>query len=211
MKQILSLLFLALFGTALAAQPNNAEAMRVLDRCASVLQRAGAVQTDFVITHFLGAKEQGRMSGLYYKKGNKYHMTSSQTKVWFDGKTQYTYSASTNEVSITQPDKTEQQRSNPYSFINLYKKGYQGSVENEMLRGHTCYTVHLKATGKEPIKEMYVSIDPKSYLPLCVRFLQGGNWVRISLNNLKTHQNFKSGLFEFPAKEFTSAEVVDLR
>ena len=88
--------------TLVSSAQNAVEARKVLDKTASVIGRKGGACADFKIT----SKKYGNTSGSIAIKGNKFHASTPQAIVWFDGKTQWTYLKSTDEVNITNPKET---------------------------------------------------------------------------------------------------------
>ena len=73
------------------------------------------------------------------------------------------------------------------------------------------YEIHLKAKdAKQSIKEMYITVNSKTYLPSLVKMQQGGKWSTISISNFKA-QNLSDALFTFNPKQYPDAEVIDLR
>jgi outer membrane lipoprotein-sorting protein len=93
---------------------------------------------------------------------------------------------------------------NPYTFVNLYKKGY--TITSTDVASGT--QVHLVGKGKS-ISEMYILVD-KSYNIKEIKFYQKGNWVTIHISNLK-NQSLDDTVFTFNAKDFPKAEIIDLR
>lgn len=196
MKKAFLFLIISLFAIGASAQ----DAKKILDKTAAVVGSKSGAQANFSIS---GGKLNA--SGTIAIKGNKFCARTAQATMWYDGKTQWTYMAKTNEVNVANPSAAQQQRMNPYSFISLYKKGYNLSAKKQ----GTGYEVHMKATGKASIPEMYVTVDA-SYRPTKVRMLQGGNWTTITISNFQA-KKLSDATFTFNAKEFPTAEVIDLR
>lgn len=88
----------------------------------------------------------------------------------------------------------------------MYKSGYNNSVTT---KGND-YQIHLKATGNKQIREMYVTVNKKSYVPSQIRMLQGKTWTTITVTNFKK-ANLGDNTFRFNSRDFPSAEVIDLR
>ena len=196
--RILSNLLFSLF----AVLPVSAQtAKEVLDKTAATISKVQGAQANFTISG-----QNMNTSGTIAIKGKKFHATTPQASIWFDGKTQWTYLKNNDEVNIATPSAEEQQAINPYTFINMYKNGYKYTMEKK--GGH--YVVHLTATGKKSIQEMYVTIGQKSYVPSQIRYKAGKGWITIDIRNFKT-ANLSDGLFRFNAKDFPNAEVIDLR
>ena len=149
----------------------------------------------------------GNTNGEIAIKGKKFHATTPDATIWFDGKTQWTYMKGNDEVNISNPTEAQLQAINPYNFINIYKKGYKLSskkVENS-------YEVHLIPTDKSrKIQEMYIIVDSSSYRPTHVKMKQKDKWSTIIISQLTT-ASLSDNLFQFNSKDFPKAEIIDLR
>ncbi|MCR4774662.1 MAG: hypothetical protein K5854_09940 [Prevotella sp.] len=183
---------------------SDAQARKVLDKTAALIGRKGGASANFSIS---GAKI-GATSGTIAIKGNKFHATTPQATVWYDGKTQWSYMKKTNEVNVTTPTLAKQTTMNPLTFINMYKKGYNLGMKTI----GTNYQVHLTAStpAKQSIKELYIMINKSSYAPTEVKMKQASGWTTIKISNFKA-KNQPNGTFVFRAKDFPTAEVIDLR
>lgn len=202
MKKIVLICFMSLFTMFTWAQTAN-EAKKVLDKTASVVGRKGGASASFKVS----STKYGNTSGTISIKGNKFHAKTPQAIVWFDGKTQWTYMNSTEEVNIISPNEAQQAAMNPYQFINLYKSGFDMSMKT--VSGY--YQVHLTAQNKKrSVQEMYININKKTYIPSQVKMRQGSSWTTIDISNFKA-SNQPNSLFTFNAKDFPKAEVIDLR
>ena len=202
MKKIVLICFMSLFAMFTWAQTAN-EAKKVLDKTASVVGRKGGASASFKVS----STKYGNTSGTISIKGNKFHAKTPQAIVWFDGKTQWTYMNSTEEVNIITPNEAQQAAMNPYQFINLYKSGFDMSMKT--VSGY--YQVHLTAQNKKrSVQEMYININKKTYIPSQVKMRQGSSWTTIDISNFKV-SNQPNSLFTFKAKDFPKAEVIDLR
>ena len=126
--------------------------------------------------------------------------------VWYNGKTQWSYMKQNNEVNVSTPDASQRARMNPYVFVNVYKKGYKMSMKNV---GNS-KEIHLTATGKSAIPQMYIIVDNKTSVPSHVKMLMNGSWTSVVISNF-TRANISDAYFSFNAKDFPKAEIVDLR
>jgi outer membrane lipoprotein-sorting protein len=177
-------------------------AKQVLDKTAAVVSDKNGVQANFSIK---GAQMQ--TSGTFAVKGRKFHATTPQATMWFDGKTMWTYMKKNDEVNVSNPTESQLAAINPYNFINLYKKGFRYS----MTKNDKIFTVHLTSNdSKQKIKEMFISIEKKGYTPTEVKILQNGRWTIFTISDFK-RESLSDGLFKFNSKDFPSAEVIDLR
>ena len=174
----------------------------VLDKASAKITVKSGVQANFKMTGGMG-----NTSGTIAVKGRKFHATTPQAIIWFDGKTQWTYMKNNDEVNVTTPTEAQLQTINPYNFINLYKSGYNSTLN----KAGKDYIVHLTATSKDKkIQELFITINKTSYQPTQVKLLQGTKWTIFDTTDLKK-QNIPDSQFHFNAKDFPQAEVIDLR
>lgn len=197
MKKIVLALTLLLAAAAGYAQT----ATQVLDKASQKLNIKSGFKADFK-----ASMPQGTITGTVAVKGNKFMATTQHTKMWFDGKTQWTYMTRNDEVNVSNPKDSELQAMNPYNFINLYKKGYKSTMRTE--GGN--YVIHLTADSKaKKVQELFITVD-KSYSLTQVKMLQGKKWTIFDITNLK-QEALADSYFRFNAKDFPTAEVIDLR
>ena len=198
MKKICFLMMAALLSTATMAQT----AKSVLDKAAANITVKEGVKANFKMTGGIG-----NTSGTILIKGKKFHATTPKAIVWFDGKTMWTYMKDNEEVNVSTPTEAQLQAINPYNFINLYKNGYSSTL-NET---GNAYVVHLTSTAKDrKIKELFITVDKKSYHPTQVKLQQGKTWTIFEITNL-SKSKIADSEFRFNAKDFPKAEVIDLR
>ncbi len=202
MKKLLLLALMSIMALGVSAD-NASDAKKILDKTASVVNKKSGVQANFQIS----SGKLGHTSGTIAIKGNKFNARTPQATVWFDGKTQWAYMKSTDEVNVTTPTKAQQTQMNPMTFINMYKQGYTLSVKT--VDGK--YEVHMKAQSKSSaISEMYIVINKTTNVPTQVRMCQKGSWTSINISNFKATPQ-SDAIFTFNKKDFPSAEIVDLR
>ena len=192
-----------LIATALLCATSYAQtAKSVLDKAASTITVKDGVKANFKMTG-----SQGSTSGTLLIKGKKFHASTPIATIWFDGKTQWTYMKNNEEVNISTPNETQLQAINPYNFINLYKNGYDLTLN----KSDNDFIVHLTADAKtKKIQELFITIDKTSYHPKQVKMLQGKKWTIFDITDLKK-QAIADNQFRFNAKDFPKAEIIDLR
>jgi len=199
MKKIGFVITLLLLCTGIQAE----SAKSILDKAAAVVSNPSGVKAHFQMI----SKQFGSTNGEIAVKGNKFHATTPDATIWFDGKTQWTYMKGNDEVNVSNPSEAELQVINPYNFINIYKKGFKLSSKTV---GNS-YEVHLKPTDKSrKIQEMYIIVDKNTYHPTHVKMLRKDKWSVIIISQLKA-SNLSDAMFQFNAKDFPQAEIIDLR
>jgi len=199
MKKMMLIALMALMSLGAFSQT----ALQVLDKTAKVIGSKGGASANFQME----SPKYGSVSGSIAIKGTKFNARTPQAIVWYNGKTQWSYMKKTNEVNVSNPTQAQQMSMNPYTFINIYKTGYNMALKTI---GNS-YEVHLTAQNKKrSIQEMYITVDKKTSIPSKVRMRQGNTWSTITVNNFKA-KNVSNSVFTFNSKEFPGAEVVDLR
>lgn len=199
----LFLLSLMLISTLCLSAQDAVLARKILDKTAAVVGRAGGASASFSISN----AKIGSKAGTIAIKGTKFHARTPKAIVWFDGKTQWSYLKLTNEVNISTPTEAKRMSMNPYTFITMYKNGYNLGVNK---KGKN-YVVHMTAENtKRSVQEVYITIDKSSYTPSLIRMRQGNEWTNISVSNFKA-RDMPDSEFSFNVRDFPKADVIDLR
>ena len=188
------------------------DAMKVLDITAERLQKAGNVKIEYKAGIFTNGTESTSSTGTMWLQGSKMKLEAEGLTTWYDGKTRWCYVTNSNEVNIDEPSKKEMAAMNPYTFMNIYKKGFKMTVKETVLRGEAVYEVYLLARyAKMEVKEVYIDIRKSDYQPLCIRVREDKNWQRVSVldftGNLQRGDNF----FTFPKNDYPNVFINDMR
>ena len=203
MKKIFFITALLLCIAIVCNAQTATNARKVLDKTAAIVGSKNGATANFKISN----KKLGTTRGTLSIKGNKFYAHTSKAIMWYNGKTQWSYLTSTNEVNISTPNPAQQMAMNPYTFINLYKSGYNLALKTI----GADYQVHMKAqNAKQSIAEVYILINRSTYKPKQVKMKRGGEWTTITVSNFK-NQKLADRIFTFQSKDFPTAEVVDLR
>ena len=197
MERIKTIMLMLLITVALYGQT----AKQVLDKTAASVSNKTGASASFTIKG-----NNMNVGGTIAIKGKKFHTSTPQATIWFDGKTQWTYVKDNDEVNVSSPSDAELAAINPYNFIYMYKKGYTYT----MTKKGGNFEIHLKATNKKGISEMYILVNQKSYIPSQIRMKQQKGWTTIDIKNFKK-TNIADGTFRFNSKDFPAAEIIDLR
>lgn len=211
MKKIL-ILFLAILIVAPFNQLAAQSATDLLNKTAKKLSTCGGIDASFEATTYKGSSVAGTSKGRINIKGNKFKIIAPEMTVWFDGANQWAMFTGANEVNWTEPTNEELQSINPYTFVNLYKNGYNNRLSSVNYNGKKCHEVLLRAQSKnKDIQEMRIVIDPANLLPYSIRVKQGGNWTRIRVSQIKIGQKYTDQHFRFDSSKNPNIEVIDLR
>ncbi len=202
MKRNFVLMFLLVLVSTISTAQNANQALRILDKTAGIIGRKGGATANFSISG-----KYGNTSGTIAIKGRKFRATTPDAIVWYDGKTEWTYIRKNEEVNVSTPTEAQQQTMNPYKFINIYKNGFNLGMKSSASE----YNIHLVARNQgRTIKEMYIKIDKRTYLPKQVRMRQANGWITIRISNFRA-SNQSDASFRFNSKDYPKAEIIDLR
>ena len=198
--KINNLIIIMLFSFTGLASAQTAK--QVLDKTVQVIGSHSGASANFTMS----GNKYGNVSGTISIKGKKFHASTPQAIIWFDGKTEWTYVKKNDEVNVNNPNEARLQRINPYNFINMYNNGYKYTMTTSGKK----YIVHLTASSPRAIPEMYITVNKGTFQPSVIRMRQGKSWSTITISNFR-NKNLSDGMFRFNSKEFPKAEVIDLR
>ena len=188
------------------------DAMKVLDITADRIRKAGNVKIEYKASIFSGSTETASSTGTMWLQGSKMKLDADGIKTWYNGKTRWCYVPEANEVNIDEPSKKEMAAMNPYTFMNIYKKGFKMTVKETVLRGEAVYEVYLKARyAKMEVKEVYVDIRKNDYQPLCIRVRENKDWQRVSVLSFKGNLQLSDNFFVFPEADYPNVFKNDMR
>ena len=211
MKRLILLLF-SLFTLSSLHLSWAQDPMKVLDIAAERIRKAGNVKIEYKAGLFAGATEKASASGTMWLQGSKMKLDVDGIMTWYDGKTRWCYLPSANEVNIDEPSKKEMASMNPYTFMDIYKKGFKMTVKETVLRGDAVYEVYLKARyAKMDVKEVYVDIRKSDYQPLCIRVREDNDWQRVSVLSFEGNLQLADDFFTFPQKDYPDVLMNDMR
>ena len=203
------LLCIALFAFALTARAQQPDAKGVLDRTAEAFRSAGGVRIAFTVR-----SSEGSSTGVIRLKGDKFLLETDGVTTWFDGRTQWSYLASGDEVNVSEPTAEELQGINPYALLSLYEHGYNlklGTADNP--RFGALHKVVLTATDrKQELRCIILYVTKDTYRPERVSMARrGGDTAVIIVDSYRTGEDYPDSLFTFDEKAHPTAEIIDLR
>lgn len=206
-KQLL--FYIGVLCVALPALAQQTTAKEVLDRTAGNFRNAGGVKATYSVR-----TSDGTSTGTIRLKGDKFLLEAEGVTTWFDGKTQWSYLASSDEVNVSEPTPEELQSINPYALLSLYKHGFKEKLAKiDNAQDASLYKVVLTATDRKQDMQciiLYVSKD--TFRPVRISMAQrSGETAVIIINSYQAGQSYPDTLFVFDKKAYPKAEVIDLR
>jgi outer membrane lipoprotein-sorting protein len=201
-KNVGLLLLAALLSLSPAAARKDAKAREVLDKTASVLKTGSGVKADF----------DGSMQGTLKMRGAKFYLKANGMESWYDGKTQWSYLARAEEVSVSSPTPEEVQAVNPYLLLSSYQSGYQYEYAGTLTyRGKQVHKVVLTPDKVTTVRRITVYVST-GYQPIYIKVeTTQGKAAEMYVTAYATGQNYSDATFRFDAKKYPNAEIVDMR
>ncbi len=148
-------------------------------------------------------------NGCIILQGNKYVNYFNGTTIWFNGKTMWTLVKENEEVTITEPDKDDLMNSNPYYFLDNYKKDFNAKLTAS---NTSSYVIQLtpKQNNSE-IKKFLITLSKANYQPLKFQINSKKNNVTITIKSYESIKSYKTSAFTYDKGKCPEAEIVDLR
>ena len=199
MKKLFFTLLTLLLPYCLSAQTDKAKA--VLDKVISTFTEEGGIQIDF----------EGTEKGTIVMKGEKFYLHSGQIQSWYDGKTQWSYVADTEEVNISHPTPEELQGINPYFILVNYQENFESSYKGmKTHEGKQVQEIVLAPKGKA--NEQITLWISKSNHPIYIKVENNGKPVsEIHVKNVRKQKEINDHVFRFNKSLYPNAEIIDLR
>jgi outer membrane lipoprotein-sorting protein len=214
MKKIILILLACVGFFTVATAQKEAKAKELLDKSAAAFSSAGDIYAYFTMNIKDGINQTGQgFDGTILMKGNKFKIETPDQNIYFDGKTQWVYQKSYEEVNVSEPTGEEIQALNPKSVFTIYKKNcnykYAGGKTDNKMRKVQEVTV-LPQKGE--ITQITVQINEADHLPVLFHIFYKNKIENIIyINKYLTKQNFPDNQFVFDKKQYPDAEIIDLR
>ena len=199
MKKLFFTLLTLLLPYCLSAQTDKAKA--VLDKVISTFTEEGGIQIDF----------EGTEKGTIVMKGEKFYFHSGQIQSWYDGKTQWSYVADTEEVNISHPTPEELQGINPYFILVNYQENFESSYKGmKTHEGKQVQEIVLAPKGNA--HEQITLWISKTNHPIYIKVENNGKPVsEIHVKNVRKQKEINDHVFRFNKSLYPNAEIIDLR
>lgn len=199
MKKLFLTLLSVLLPYCLSAQTDKAKV--VLDKVVSTLTKDGGIQIDF----------EGTESGSITMKGEKFYLHSGQIQSWYDGKTQWSYVADTEEVNISHPTPEELQGINPYFILVNYQENFNSSYKG--MKSHEGKQVQeIVLVPKGNANERIILWISKMNYPIYIKVENNGKPVsEINVKAIQKQEQITDHAFRFNKSLYPNAEIIDLR
>ena len=194
---------------------NDPEAKKILDAVSSKFKTYKSPQASFtyVIENAQG-KALSSQKGTVSMKGTKYRVTIPGMEIFSDGRTNWNYDKSANEVTIKEIDLNASEMTPQKLFTNFYDKDFLYKLNGEKkLAGKVLQEIELTPNNKNrPYHKVYLMVDKATKTLYSARILEkSGNRYSYTINAFNPAASVADAQFIFDKKKFPGVEVVDLR
>ena len=130
-----------------------------------------------------------------------------------DGKSIWTYSSTTEEVTLESYSKRTNQMS-PEEMFSFYEKGFKSLYEGKKTDGGKSYELIKLVPKKKRAKYsfIHVEINPtNNYIHKVTQHMKNGMDIVIEITEFKKNASVSSSMFTWNSSAHPGVEVVDLR
>ena len=216
MKQFFTLLLAATAAFAASAQTkNDPDAKKILDAVSAKFRTYKSPQATFTYTvENAQGKAISTQKGTVTMKGTKYRVTIPGMEIFSDGKTNWNYDKSANEVTVKDVDAASGELTPQKLFTNFYDKDFLYKLNGEKkVAGKTVQEIELTPTNKNrPFHKVYLLVDKATKTLYSARILEkNGNRYAYTITSFKPTVAVTDAQFVFNKAKYPGVEVVDLR
>lgn len=210
MKKIIVTAAALIVSLSAFCQATDAKAKAVIDKAAQKMQN-GAFAADIQLIFTEQSGEKTVQKGEIKMSGNKFRLKMSDMETIFDGKTQWVYAQKLNEVTISEPDKTELEQISPLLMMTGYSKKCRIAFEPTETEDGFWHIALLPFDKKAEFFRIRVIINKKTNELSKMEFsARNGERFEISVGALKTLA-VAPETFVFQKKDYPKVAINDLR
>ena len=201
MKKLIILYIIAFLPILLFAQKDT-KASDILKKTEHLIQKSGGIRTVFE------AREKGEL----WMRGDKFYLNCAGIQTWYNGKTQWSYVETNEEVNISTPTPEELQQINPYLLMKSYKSGYNYQYKGiHTINNQTGYEIVLTPLNQQDITSITLLISTE-YIPLYLKIEQNyQSSVEFNITAFQPSPDLSDESFTFDKNKYPDAEIIDLR
>ena len=175
----------------------------ILDKVAAKFERSQGMSIDFIL-HEGNSKSKGNLK----IRKEKYCFSVEGAKIWFDGKTMWTYIKENEEVNITSPTEEEIRKTSPLSFLYMYNNGYDLKTSSS---NTNYYEITMtRSASSDTSARITVRINKKTYNPEIVKIEDKNNVVSVNVLSI-TETKIEDAEFRFEKNLYPNVDEIDLR
>lgn len=198
------------------ATTQDPEAKAVLDRVAAKAKLLKSIQADFeLVVEDRKEKTQTKSAGNLLIKGNRYKITTPQSVVYFNGKTMWTHMIKEQEVTVTEPEASEEDpMTNPSRLFTWYNRDFKYRYVRQTTVGdQACHEIDLFPVNlNQPYSRIKIWVGVKNDMPgKVITVGKDGVDYTFTLKNYILDREVADPAFAFDPLKNKKVEVIDMR
>jgi outer membrane lipoprotein-sorting protein len=210
-------IFLFMISAGFVSAQQDAKAKEILDQTSQKTRSYKTIAAEF--TFALQNKQMNtndENKGAIKIKGEKYvvEIPGSGLKIFSDGKTNWTYMKTGNQVTISPIDENSSELMDPSSVFTIYEKGFKSKyIDEKSVDGKLVYQIELYPDKKDmEVSKVTIDINKTNYMiQNAVLYGTDGNTYTVKVLKLEPNKEIPDSDFIFDAKKYPGVEVIDLR
>ncbi len=211
-KGLYNILALVFISFQFIAAQNNSQAEKIIVDLLTDA-KVNAIKTAFKLTYSPKSNSQEQVAtGTFTIKGNKFVLEMNEMKVFFDGKTQWSYLTQNNEVSITEPSEKELSETNPMAILSGFKTKSSIRFSSKTTTPQNYCIEMLTKLKNQDISKIEVQVNKSTNNLVSIKlFNKNGSTSHLSLQNFQKEVKVADNEFIFIVGKHKGVVVNDLR
>jgi len=199
------------------AQTNSAKAKTILDEVSATTKSYSTISVDFTFVHQTKdeASTENKTSGTLLLKSNKYVLELFGNKLFYNGKSLWTYMMEEKEVVVSNVDESSESSFNPAKMLTIYEEGFKYQfVQERFEQGRALQVIDLfpKDLAKSEYSRVRLSIDKdKKQIWKIEYFAKDENTYTITVVKFQTNIAVADTDFVFDAAKYPGVMLIDER
>lgn len=214
MKTFIYSISIFLLSISTATAQKTTDAQTIINELLSNINTS-AISTDFeLITSEKNSVNSQSNQGAFTMKAKQFVLEMPEVKVWFDGKTQWTFATQSNEVSITEPTDEEIAQINPLVILNKSANEMNISFSKKISdKNHIIYmTPKTAQNSMNSVSKVELQINKKTEQISSLEMTEkDGTRMLLKFKNYKKDVKLSKDFFKFDKAPYKDAFINDLR
>jgi outer membrane lipoprotein carrier protein len=201
---------LAVAAFAVSGQGKDPKAVKLLEEVSAKAKASKSIKVDFSYSMVNAkAKINEEKTGSLLISGDKYKMTAAGQTVICDGKTVWTYIASSNEVQVNALENKDDAMT-PSKLLTSYNSNYKSKIIKSS--DPAIESVELIPNASKNFVKAILGVDKaKKQVRSFTLFDKSGNTFTYTIKSYLTDTPVLDAEFMFDAKKFPGVEIIDMR
>jgi len=192
---------------------SDATSKSILKKTSKVYKSMKTIEAKFSLITMSAQRKPIVNSGNLWLKGTSFKLELGDQEIICDGKSIWTYSSTTEEVTLESYSKRTNQMS-PEEMFSFYENGFKSLYEGKRTDGGATYELIKLVPKKNRAKYSFINVEinpTNNYIHKVIQHMKNGMDIVIEINELKKNSAVSSNMFKWDSVTHPGVELVDLR